>query len=86
MLIGVAGNDSLLGGAGNDSLLGGADADTLDGGTGDDILVGYGNYERATIDDTDHTSADEGDTFAEAIDSDTIDETFLAVGDWIDRS
>ena len=86
VLIGVAGNDSLLGGAGNDSLLGGADADTLDGGTGDDILVGYGNYERATIDDTDHTSADEGDTFAEAIDSDTIDETFLAVGDWIDRS
>ena len=85
VLIGVAGNDSLLGGVGNDTLLGGADGDTLDGGAGDDILAGHGNYNGATTSDTGHAAADAGDTFAAAIDSDTIHETFLSVGDWIDQ-
>ena len=71
-----SGDVTLRGGAGNDFLV---------SGTGNDFLAGHGNYEGATTGDTGHASADEGDAFAEAIDSDTIDETFLAVGDWIDR-
>lgn len=81
VLIGGTGADSLLGEQGNDPLLGGANADTLDGAKGDDTLVGRGNYRGAT---TGNAVADGGDVFAEAIGADVINETFLAVGDWID--
>jgi hypothetical protein len=40
VLIGGAGNDTLLGGSGNDILIGGLGNDTLKGNGGDDILIG----------------------------------------------
>ncbi|HYV38561.1 MAG TPA: Calx-beta domain-containing protein, partial [Gemmataceae bacterium] len=40
ILVGGAGNDTLLGGSGSDVLIGGSGADTLHGGAGDDLLVG----------------------------------------------
>src|SRR5262245_21239131 len=40
VLVGGAGNDTLLGGAGNDLLIGGKGSDTLHGNGGDDILIG----------------------------------------------
>ncbi|HKB41386.1 MAG TPA: hypothetical protein VKD72_33480, partial [Gemmataceae bacterium] len=40
VLVGGAGNDTLLGGAGRDILLGGLGADSLRGGGNDDILIG----------------------------------------------
>jgi PKD repeat protein len=39
VLVGGAGDDSLLGGSGRDILIGGVGADTLRGGAGDDVLV-----------------------------------------------
>jgi Ca2+-binding RTX toxin-like protein len=39
VVIGTAGNDTLLGGAGDDVLLGNGGQDVLDGGTGDNILL-----------------------------------------------
>jgi hypothetical protein len=40
ILVGGAGNDSLLGGSGRDLLIGGAGADTLRGNDGDDLVIG----------------------------------------------
>jgi FG-GAP-like repeat/RTX calcium-binding nonapeptide repeat (4 copies)/FG-GAP repeat len=40
VLVGGAGNDTLLGGSGNDILIGGLGNDTLHGNGGDDILIG----------------------------------------------
>src|SRR5262249_42397590 len=40
VLVGGAGNDTLLGGSGNDILIGGKGSDTLQGNGGDDILIG----------------------------------------------
>jgi hypothetical protein len=40
LLVGGAGNDTLLGGAGNDILIGGLGSDLLHGYAGDDILIG----------------------------------------------
>jgi hypothetical protein len=40
VLVGGAGNDTLLGGSGNDILIGGKGSDTLHGNGGDDILIG----------------------------------------------
>jgi Ca2+-binding RTX toxin-like protein len=39
VLIGGAGNDTLLGGADDDVLIGGLGADTLDGGPGDNVVI-----------------------------------------------
>jgi Ca2+-binding RTX toxin-like protein len=39
LLVGSAGNDTLLGDAGDDALLGGPGQDVLDGGVGDNVLI-----------------------------------------------
>jgi len=39
VLIGSAGNDTLLGGLGDDVLIGGGGVDVLDGGPGDNIVI-----------------------------------------------
>ncbi len=39
VLLGGAGNDTLLGGAGDDVLIGGPGNDTIDGGTGDNVAI-----------------------------------------------
>ncbi len=74
-LIGGNGNDTLLGGTGSDLLIGKAGADSLDGGIGDtDTLAGGSNG----------TSADIGDTFANA---EVINEVFAVsfVASWINE-
>jgi Ca2+-binding RTX toxin-like protein len=43
VLLGGAGNDTLLGEAGDDVLIGGAGADTLDGGPGDNVVIDSAN-------------------------------------------
>ncbi|MFP6767199.1 MAG: Ig-like domain-containing protein, partial [Planctomycetaceae bacterium] len=72
---GNRGDDILLGFSGNDTVLGGSGSDVVLGGTGDDTVNGQGN--------SDTVAGNDGvDKVVASVDE--IDETFVAIYDWVD--